>query len=124
MSFRLPEVVYAAFHNQKYRGLPEAPTHVAKVGSLSQGRVVELGIVIENEIISAAGFKAYGDTYCIATFSWLCENIIGRKIDFLATLTISHIAKELELPQHKASCALLAEDGLTQLMELHNVSRK
>lgn len=124
MTFRLPEIVYQAFHDERYQGLPENPTYIAKLGSLSQGRVVELGVIVEDDKIIAVGFKAYGDTYCIATFSWICANILAQKMDFLATLSLSHIAKELELPQHKASCALLAEDGLTQLMEMHNVRRK
>ena len=118
MSFELPAVTADYFFKQTYRGLPECPTHRIQVGGLNQGRVAKLAVVYTDGCFHAAGFKAFGDQYTIATFSWLCEIILQQNSDFLATLEIADIARALALPDHKLGCALLAQEGLTQLLEL------
>jgi nitrogen fixation NifU-like protein len=85
------------------------------IGSPSCGDVLKLQIKVnrDTEIIEDVLFKTFGCGSAIASSSFLTEIIKGRHIDDALTVKNTEIAAELQLPQVKNHCSVLAEEALS-----------
>jgi Fe-S cluster assembly scaffold IscU len=81
-------------------------------GSPACGDVMKLQIQVEDGVITDAKFKTFGCGSAIASSSLATEWLIGKTIEEAVTVSNLHIAKELELPQVKVHCSVLAEDAV------------
>ena len=89
---------------------PDVGTGVA--GSPACGDVMKLQIQVVDGVIVESKFKTFGCGSAIASSSLATEWLKGKTIDEAVTISNLHIAKELELPQVKVHCSVLAEDAV------------
>ena len=89
---------------------PNVGTGVA--GSPACGDVMKLQIQVDDGVITDAKFKTFGCGSAIASSSLATEWLKGKTVDEAISISNLHIAKELELPQVKVHCSVLAEDAV------------
>ena len=82
------------------------------VGAPACGDVLQLGIRVEDGIITDAKFKTFGCGSAIASSSLLTEWVKGKSLDEAGEITNVDIAQELSLPPVKIHCSVLAEDAI------------
>lgn len=87
-------------------------TATGAAGEKRKGVRVQFEIRVDGDCIVDARFRAYGCPHTIATASWLARNISGKNISSLPNIDPIKVAKELDLPQEKLGCVLVAEDAL------------
>lgn len=81
-----------------------------KIGNPGIGDVLQLQLQVEQNLIKAAKFKAYGNPYIIAGCSIACERLPGLSIEEAQQINHRDFVDALNLPQTKLYCALLIED--------------
>jgi len=93
---------------------PQAPgVGRGRAGRLDDGVVLQIELRHgEDGRIADARFKAYGPPEAIACGSWLSEWVVGRRLDEVAALRATELARCLALAPEKMGCALIAEDAL------------
>ncbi len=123
MSFPLPPPLDAHFLNPHYRGFEDLKNITLKsnveflsIGSVSEGRKVELAWIFENDIFQKMRFKAFGDPYLIGIFSWLCFYSEGNSRESLSKLSLVRVAQDLNIPESKLSCLMLMDDAIQHLL--------
>lgn len=87
------------------------------VGAPACGDVMQLGIRVEDGIITDAKFKTFGCGSAIASSSLLTEWVKGKTLDEADTITNVDIAQELSLPPVKIHCSVLAEDAIKSAIQ-------
>ena len=87
------------------------------VGAPACGDVMQLGIKVDNGIITDAKFKTFGCGSAIASSSLLTEWVKGKTLDDAWEIRNTDIAKELSLPPVKIHCSVLAEDAIKAAIE-------
>ena len=87
------------------------------VGAPSCGDVMQLGIKVEDGVITDAKFKTFGCGSAIASSSLLTEWVKGQTLDDAWQIRNTDIAKELSLPPVKIHCSVLAEDAIKAAIE-------
>ena len=87
------------------------------VGAPACGDVMQLGIRVEDGIITDAKFKTFGCGSAIASSSLLTEWAKGKTLDEAGTITNVDIAQELSLPPVKIHCSVLAEDAIKSAIQ-------
>lgn len=91
----------------------EALTATAATGG--DRNVLRLQVKMGGARIEDARFQAYGCPTTIAVGAWLAEWAVGRSLDQLAAVTAALVREELEIPEERIHCALLAEDLVRSL---------
>jgi NifU-like protein involved in Fe-S cluster formation len=76
---------------------------------------LRLDVQLEHGVFRDSRFSAHGCPYTIATGAWLAEWLIGRRPDDLLTPPIAALRAELEIPEDRAHCWLMAQDCLRDL---------
>ena len=83
------------------------------VGAPACGDVMRLQIQVNDDgVIEEAKFKTYGCGSAIASSSLLTEWVKGKTLDEASQIKNTEIVEELELPQVKIHCSVLAEDAI------------
>ena len=83
------------------------------IGSPICGDVMKLQIrVDEHQKIVKVKFKTFGCASAIASGSLATEWLMGRTLDEALDIRNANIAKELDLPEVKVHCSVLAEDAI------------
>jgi NifU-like protein involved in Fe-S cluster formation len=124
MSLPLPEPLKSHFLDKRFRGFNQknnklkSTAQFLSIGSLSEGRVVELAWIIEGDIFKEMRFRAFGDAYVIGCFSWLCFCCEGHSVSLLSKLSFLQIARDLKIPDHKLSCLVLLDDAINNIIKL------
>ena len=85
---------------------------VGLTGAPACGDVMQLGIKVEEGVITDAKFKTFGCGSAIASSSLLTEWVKGKTLDDAWQIRNTDIAKELSLPPVKIHCSVLAEDAI------------
>ena len=78
---------------------------------------MQLGIKVDNGVITYAKFKTFGCGSAIASSSLLTEWVKGKTLDDAWQIRNTDIAKELSLPPVKIHCSVLAEDAIKAAIE-------
>lgn len=75
-----PAKINKHFTNPQHAGALDKPSAVGSSGSFVCGGVLKIELQIENEIITAAKFKAAGCGYLFAAADVLCEKLLAKTI--------------------------------------------
>ena len=97
-----------------------------RAGALASGPIVEVGtpaapfrlrmqVSVEGARIVDAAFQAHGCPYTLATGAWLAGWLLGRPVADCALPPIAQLRSELEIPDDRAHCWLMAQDLLGEL---------
>lgn len=88
------------------------------VGTPASEYVMKLQIFVTDEgVISEAKFRTYGCVGAIASSSLLTELIHGVSLEDAENIRNAQIVAELELPQDKIHCSVLAEEVVHAAIE-------
>jgi len=90
---------------------------VAVVGHASRGGVIKMQVLVEEDVIEDAVFKAVGCNSVVACGSFATTMIIGMLLSEIDDLTSESIASHLRLPGSKLHCAVLAEEAVRAAVE-------
>jgi hypothetical protein len=132
MSLPLQEPLKSHFLDRRFRGSSlsfkadffdknnklSANAQILSIGSLSEGRIVELAWVLEGDVFKKIRFRAFGDAYVIGCFSWLCFYCEGNSVDLLSRLSFLQIVRDLKVPDHKLSSLVLLDDAINNIIKL------
>ena len=92
---------------------------VVTVGNPGHGDVLRLSLRIDEGKVAEARFKSFGCAVAIAAGSVTTEIVRGMRIEDLAEVTNSMVAKALGgVPEGKLECSVLAERALREAMEV------
>jgi NifU-like protein involved in Fe-S cluster formation len=97
-----------------------------RAGRLASGPVFEartpaapfrmsLQVAMDGERIADSAFLAHGCPYTLATGAWLAAWLVGRRVTDCARPPIAELRAELEIPEDRAHCWLMAQDLLGEL---------
>lgn len=116
------KLVVDLFQNPKNVGsLDETSSDVGTgvVGSPACGDVLQLQIQVDKETntITNAKFKTFGCGAAIASSSYLTDMVIGKTLDEVLEIKNGDISEELELPQIKYHCSVLAENAIRSAIQ-------
>lgn len=106
------------FLKPKHAGCLEKPTTVSQAGNPGQSDVLELQLLITNNTIEQARFRAHGKLTTIAAGEYLCQWIEKKSLNQLKEFNGQQIIDALQLPNARLSSAILAQQALEQA--LHN----
>lgn len=107
------ETVMDHFMNPRNVGDLENPDGLGIYGSPVCGDMMQVGIMVEDDIIKDAKFKTFGCGSAIASSSIATEMIIGKSIDDALAITNDKIVESLGgLPAVKMHCSVLAEHAI------------
>jgi NifU-like protein involved in Fe-S cluster formation len=97
-----------------HRGLPPGATHHAEVRSSFCGDRLELGLVVADGRIAAAGFDGELCSVASATASLLCGDLVGRKPTDPQSWPDDHAVQLLGVPLIRARvpCGILPMTAL------------
>lgn len=102
-----------------FRGTPRAGAlasgFVAEVGTPAAPFRLRLQVRIELGTIVDTAFQALGCPYTLATGAWLAAWLLGRPPADCGRPPIAQLREELEIPQDRAHCWLMAQDVLDEL---------
>ena len=112
-----PAAVWRMFRDTPRAGrLPAGPA--AEVGTPAAPFRLRLQVRTEGQRIVDTAFQAHGCPYTVATGAWLAQWLIGRPAAECARPPIAELRAELEIPQDRAHCWLMAQDGRGELHRL------
>ena len=112
------ETVMDHFMNPRNVGDLENPDGLGTYGSPVCGHMMQVGIQVENDIITDAKFKTFGCGSAIASSSIATEMIIGKDIHEALKITNKVVAEALDgLPPVKMHCSVLAEEAVKAAIE-------
>ena len=118
-SYMYSEKVLDHFNNPRNVGEIAQPSVVVEVTNPACGDTLKLWVVVENERITEARFKAAGCVPAVACASWLAEWLPGKKLGELSQLTPDQIESALDgLPTASKHAAALATDALWRVNSL------
>ena len=97
--------------------LPEEYTDilVSEAGELSLGAKVRLMLALEDGVIQAMRFQAWGCPHLIAAAEALCERFEGQPVESLAHFEPQELMQRLAVPVEKTGRILVLEDALDLL---------
>lgn len=112
-----PRVLEHFEHPQRAGSLPDDDPAVGTgfVRGASHGDVIRLQVRVDGGLsgrIIDARFKAYGCGWTIACASLATDRLVGRTLGEARAIDRLVLARELELPDEKLHCALLAEEAV------------
>jgi len=86
-------------------------------GSIAQGVQFLLSARVAGGCVQSARFQAYGCPHCIASASWLTEQLPGCSTTTLGQWQWREVARVLQVPAEKYGRLLILEDALRRLVE-------
>jgi NifU-like protein involved in Fe-S cluster formation len=112
-----PAQVWRRFIETSRGGALEPATGVsaAEVGSHAGKFRLRLECRMADGRVSDARFRAWGCPYTIAVGGWLADWCIGRPVADLLTTPVEELRADLEIPEDRAHCWLMAQDVLREL---------
>jgi NifU-like protein involved in Fe-S cluster formation len=109
-----PAAVWRLFRETPRAGrLPSGPA--VEAGTPAAPFRLRVQVRIQDERIVDAAFQAHGCPYTVATGAWLAGWLVGRPIADCARPPIAELRAELEIPEDRAHCWLMAQDLLGEL---------
>lgn len=115
--FGYPDRVWRLFRQAPRAGtFDEREAMAATAATAGNRNVLRLQVKMSGARIEDARFQAYGCPTTIAVGAWLAERAVGRSLDDLASVTAALVRDELEIPEERIHCALLAEDAVQSLL--------
>lgn len=92
-------------------------THQTEGANLSCGDEITIAAVIKDDVIVDAAFTARACVVCTASASMLLEQVVGKSINDIATITTDDIVNNLgiTLSPLRLKCALLPLETLKTL---------
>ena len=113
------KLVLQHFFNPQHVGVfaADEAVFIGRAGKHGASDQLQIHLVIGDDTIIAARFKAYGNPYTIAAGSLLMEKITGLSLEEASNIKYKFLADILEIPQISLYSALLAEDALTSAVE-------
>jgi len=98
---------------------------IGEVGNVKCGDIMRIYIKIgknekDEEIIKDIKFKTYGCVTAIVATDFLCEMVLGMKLEDAAKITGKDIATNMgDVPEIKFHCSILAQNALRKAIEEH-----
>ena len=110
-------LVIEHFERPRHSGQWSAAPDVVRgqAGSVAQGVAFTLSARLVGSTLQAARFQAYGCPHCIASASWLTEQLPGCTRPWLLQWQWREAARVLEVPTEKYGRLLVLEDALRAL---------
>jgi nitrogen fixation NifU-like protein len=84
----------------------------AIVGSYENGVIIHFQIKVQENVIKALKFRAYGNVPTIAACSYVTQYLQHKTLSEAQELTSETLVVALEIPPLKIHCALLIEDAI------------
>jgi nitrogen fixation NifU-like protein len=115
---RFSEVVLD--HAARPRNVGELPNanQIGKADVNGRAPRITIALRVDNQVVTASSFRAFGCGVTIAACSMLSEIIIGRSIAHCLTITEASLVEALDgLPEDKRFCAALAIRALRDAIE-------
>ena len=91
------EIIMDRFLDPKYAGLIKNADAMGVAKSEQCGDVVKIYLVIENDKITEAKFKAFGSPITISASDLLVEKMVGKTLDEALAITNKEIEDEIGL---------------------------
>ena len=86
-------------------------------GSVACGDVLQISIRVKDNIIIDCKFKTFGCAAGISSSSLATEMMIGKTIEEAMSIRNTDICEQLELPNIKKHCSVLAQDAIKAAIE-------
>lgn len=102
-------------HGAKFNNEPDSMT--VSAGNLAHGDIMEIQVSIRDKKINSARFKAQGKMTTIATAEFLCQTLESKTLAQLTAITHQTLNETLQLPSHRISAAILAEDAINAIRQ-------
>ena len=115
-----PERIWKMFRQPRRAGVfpPKQGARVGRAGTPAGAALLELQLLLSaEERIEDARFRALGCPWLIATGSWLCGHLIGRRFEDGGGLEPAQVAEQLSLPAVKRYCAVMACEALADALQ-------
>ncbi len=116
-----PEKIWRLFREPRRQGCfdkEEAGTSTGKASTPASHAVLHVHLKLSDDRrIEDALFQALGCPSMIATGSWLCAWLLGRKADAVKSLQAETICEQLQLPALKRYCAVMAVEALNDALQ-------
>ena len=90
---------------------------VGIVGSIACGDILQICIKVKNNVIVDCKFKTFGCAAGIASSSMATELMKGKTIEEALLIRNANICEQLELPNIKKHCSVLAQDAIKAAIE-------
>jgi nitrogen fixation protein NifU and related proteins len=111
-----PEVL-DHIRNPRNVGEIENTAAKARVRSKTDGDMLQLHLLIEDDVIRDAKFKVFGCGAAIATGSILTEMLIGMTTSEARRISNEELSKKMGgLPPEKIHCSVLAEQAIHEAL--------
>jgi nitrogen fixation NifU-like protein len=94
------------------------------VGSAVCGDMLRFQIRIKDDVITEAKFKTFGCGGAISASSLMTEKIIGRTVEDALKIKNKELVKELQLPDIKIHCSVMAEEAIAKAIENYKEKNK
>lgn len=82
------------------------------IGSPVCGDMLKFQVKVKDNIIVDAKFKTFGCGGAISSSSLTTEKVIGKTLEEALNVKNKDIVQELELPQAKIHCSVMAEEAI------------
>lgn len=109
-----PAAVWRLFRETPRAGRLDAGP-AAEVGTPAAPFRLRVQVGLDGERIVEAAFQALGCPYTVATGAWIAQWLVGRPVADCARPPIAQLRDELEIPQDRAHCWVMAQDLLGAL---------
>ena len=95
--------IIEVFNNPSYVGILHGHNAQGTATSEVTGEIVRIYLLIENDKIKEAKFKAFGGVSCIALSSLACEIVLNKNINDIEKISKQDFVKKIgELPENGA----------------------
>ena len=112
------KIIMDKFQNPKNAGLLQGANAVGEAGGENGNDLMKLYLKINNSKIENAKFKTFGCAVSIAILDVICDLVKGKSIDDALMITQKEVTKILgEIPEHKRSCMVLAEESIRDAIQ-------
>lgn len=119
------EKVLQLFSNPKNAGMLKGANGVGEAGKVEDGAFIKLYVLIEDDIIINARFKAFGGVAAIVAGSMATQLIKGKSVDEALTIKVEDINKTLELPESMLySCEIAQQSIVSAIKEYYKRKEK
>jgi len=94
-------------------GGDESNVGCGEAGSMATGTWVQVRATVQEQLIAAICFRAYGCPHTIAACGRVCEQLQGQPAECMLEIDPAELQRELELPVEKAGKILILQDALS-----------
>ena len=123
------EIISESLYNAQVRELFSQLIHAGSVvsandalsvaaGSYDQGAQATFSVVLDQCVIQAVRYQAYGCPHFLAACEWLATWMEGRRWNDLSAWSWREVERILQVPANKRARLLLLDDVVSQLKNL------